>query len=169
MTGESSVIGLIAQSTEGVAGDARFEMCERGVGREGEHGDVPMSSLVRGDVSSTETEQHSGVRHLPKSDERERIRRRTSVETYVEERNRKREFIETIPEHKPYSSETGGTFVFKGLRHVDGVALILLQHGKTVYVKDIPNSQVKFIKTVPVNANVRLDGDRISLTQQRQM
>lgn len=166
---ESIARVLLSQSTEEVPGDSMFEMSERGVGREGEHGDVQMSSLVRGDVSSTETEQHSGVRHLPKSDERERIRRRTGVETYVEERNRKREFIETIPEHKPYSSETGGTFVFKGLRHVDGVALILLQHGKTVYVKDIPNSQVKFIKTVPVNANVRLDGDRISLTQQRKM
>ena len=146
-----------------------FEMPERSVGGEGEHGNVKMPSLIRGDVPSAETEQHSGVRHLPKSDERERIRRRTSVETYVEERNRKREFIETIPEHTPYSSEAGDSFIFMGLRHVDGVALILLQHGKTVYVKDIPNSQVKFIRTLAVNSNVRVAGERITLMQQRKI
>lgn len=166
---ESIARVLLSQSTEEVSGDSMFEMPERSVGGEGEHSNVQMPSLVRGDVPGAETEQHSGVRHLSKSDERERIRRRTSVETYVEERNRKREFIETILEHKPYSSESGDSFIFKGLRHVDGVALILLQHGKTVYVKDIPNSQVKFIRTLAVNSNVRVEGEHITLMQQRKI
>ena len=164
---ESIARVLLSQPNEEGSGDSMFEMPERGMGNPGELGVVQMSSIVRGDVSVNETEQHTGLRHLSRTDERERDRRRSSVERYVKERNHKREFIESVPEHRTYTSDKDGNFIYKGLRHVDGVSMILLQRGEVIYVKDVPNAQVNFIKTLSVGTNIRIEDERITILQNR--
>ena len=159
---------LLSRPTEEVPGDVVFEMPESHLDREGEHGVLQVQSTIRGDVRNTETEQHSRVRHLSGTDERERERRRLGIETYVAERNKKRTYITTVLEHRSYSKGVEGDFVFKGIRNINGVPLLLLQQGQIIYVKDLPHAQVKFVKSLPLNTVVRIEENQL-IVQQRKL
>lgn len=159
---------LLSGPTEEVPGDVMFEMPESYLDREGEHGVLQMQSTIRGDVRDTETKQHSRVRHLSGTDERERERRRVGIETYVAERNKKRTYITTVLEHRPYSKEVEGDFVFKGIRNINGVPLLLLKKGQIIYVKDLPHAQVKFVKSLSLDTVVRIEENQL-IVQQRKL
>ena len=158
---------LLSGPTEEVPGDVVFEMPESHLDREGEHGVLQVQSTIRGDVRNTETKQHSRVRHLSGTDERERERRRLGIETYVAERNKKRTYITTVLEHRSYSKGVEGDFVFKGIRNINGVPLLLLQQGQIIYVKDLPHAQVKFVKSLPLNTVVRIEENQLIIQQRK--
>jgi hypothetical protein len=59
---------------------------------------------------------------------------------YIEERNRKREKITDIAEHRPYTSMDAGEAMFRGLRELDGESLALFEKKKQILVLPIDQS-----------------------------
>ena len=76
---------------------------------------------------------------------------------YIEERNRKREKIADIAEHRPYTSMDAGDVMFRGLREVDGEGLALFEKEKQILVLPIDQSTGVRLKRLHL-------GDPVSVT-----
>ena len=162
LSDESIARVLLSNSKGEVQRDTMFEMSQSSLDRSGEFDLLQMQSTIRGDLSISKTQQHSSLRHISNPDERECERRRVCIENYVQRRNEKRKFVGSILEHRTYPDNLKSTTIFKGLRHVDGVSMALLQKDEIIYVKAIPNAQVNFVKTLPINAEIEIDNNKIN-------
>ena len=162
LSDESIARVLLSNSKGEVQRDTMFEMSQSSLDRSGKFDLLQMQSIIRSDLSISKTQQHSSLRHISNPDERECERRRVCIENYVQRRNEKRKFVGSILEHRTYPDNLKSTTIFKGLRHVDGVSMALLQKDEIIYVKAIPNAQVNFVKTLPINAEIEIDNNKIN-------
>lgn len=162
LSDESIARVLLSNSKGEVQRDTMFEMSQSSLDRSGKFDLLQMQSIVRSDLSISKTQQHSSLRHISNPDERECERQRVCIENYVQRRNEKRKFVGSILEHRTYPDNLKSTTIFKGLRHVDGVSMVLLQKDEIIYVKAIPNAQVNFVKTLPINAEIEIDNNKIN-------
>lgn len=162
LSDESIARVLLSNSKGEMQRDTMFEMSKSSLDRSGEFDLLQMQSTIRSDLSISKTQQHSSLRHISNPDERECERRRVCIENYVQKRNEKRKFVGSILEHRTYPENLKSTTIFKGLRHVDGVSMVLLQKDEIIYVKAIPNAQVNFVKTLPINAEIEIDNNKIN-------
>lgn len=78
---------------------------------------------------------------------------------YIEERNRKRDRISDIVEHRLYSSLDAGDISFRGLRELDGERLALFEKEKQILVLPIDQSTAERLKRLHL-------GDPVSVTEE---
>ena len=76
---------------------------------------------------------------------------------YIEERNRKREKIADIAEHRSYTLMDAGDVSFRGLRVVDGEGLALFEKGKQILVLPVDQATAERLKRSHL-------GDPVSVT-----
>lgn len=78
-----------------------------------------------------------------------------AAEKYIDEREQKRFKIYDIPKHFLYNGQKG-TFIYSGIRNVDGHALALLKHGDGVMVLPIDQATTRRLKRIMVGDPVTI-------------
>lgn len=157
---------LLKGSIDQVPGNDLFEMSIWDVASEKRHSDLQMPGTLRRHLQQSETSASSSVRSIHRLDERSRCEFE-AIKQFVDKRNQKRNFIEGILLHKPFEeSAKEERFVFKGIRHVDGISLVLLQQDNEIFVKAISNAQVKHFKELAVGTGLVHQNGQLSEEKQ---
>ena len=77
-----------------------------------------------------------------------------AAQSYIDERNSKRDRISDIPFHRLWQSSDAGQMTFNGLRVVDNQNLLLVSHGAEIIVLPISPQQRR--QLAPIQRGTRL-------------
>lgn len=156
---ENDLLSVSDGQLDGQIEKSRMQMhgsLRAGVRHEGTGTDSSLRS-VHGTVSKEKLNRH----------EKRLIQEKTCVDKYVADRNRRREFVSDVLEHKPFRDGTSSHYAFQGLRHIDGIALVLLQADNTIFVRAVSPAQVQFYKDLNIGTTLQVSGNQMIKSSRR--